>query len=109
MNNNTTSSSSTVSNTTPHQSQDPAEPLDGAACCASDFSIEEGTVFEHEGQKYRIGKIESYKMIDRIDECMTDDGLSLREHLADPNAESPLKAYLNAQILGEITEYSCYE
>lgn len=75
--------------------------LRGAACCVSDFPIEEGTVFEHEGQKYRIGKIESYKVIDRIDECMTDDGLSLREHLADPNAESPLKAYLNAQILSD--------
>jgi hypothetical protein len=39
--NNTTSSSSTASNTTPHQSQDSDEPLDGASCSASSYYVED--------------------------------------------------------------------
>ena len=52
MKNNTTSSSSTASNTTPHKSQDPAEPLDGASCSAS--FIEDGYLVEVNGVKYKL-------------------------------------------------------
>jgi hypothetical protein len=73
-----------------------SDPLGGAACCASSF-VGEGYEYEFDGVKYTLGRPE--RLCDLVDEITTEDGTTLREHLLNPNAVSPLKAYLDAQVL----------
>ena len=83
--------------TTNSESKEPrSSGLDDAPCCASSF-VGEGYEYEFDGVKYTLGRPE--RLCDLVDEITTEDGTTLWEHLLNPNAKSPLKAYLDAQVL----------
>ncbi len=72
------------------------DPLGDAACCASSF-VGEGYEFEVNGEEYWLANPE--RLCDLVDNITTEDGTNLREHLQNQHAKSPLKAYLDAQVL----------
>ena len=74
-----------------------SNPLGVAACCASDF-VGEGHEFSVDGEKFRLGKPEILSLVNELDTLKVD-GVTLREHLQNPNTKSLLKAYTDAQVL----------
>ena len=71
--------------------------LRDAACSASSIVKEGDIVDVGDGRQVIIGKPE--RLIDLLDDIYTNDGLTLREHLANPDSKSPLKDILDAHIL----------